>query len=148
MQTHPNLFMLEQYLYHHPGPQTLVMLSTGVEAYLKINWPLITHLEAESNYTRIHFFENPRPLLVRNCLKEFENKLPADCFLRIHRGDIINLFMITHYFPNERKVQLLDNTSLLVAPVHVHEFREKFQFWFGQLHSDPDTSPGESAPPS
>lgn len=56
----------------------------------------IVYLEAQSNYTEIHFLTEPK-LLASRTLKEFEELLPADSFFRAHHSYIINLNYIKRY---------------------------------------------------
>ena len=133
MQTHANLFMLEQYLHHHPECISPVMLCAHPNDYIPANIPLITCLRADSNYTRIHYFDKEHPVLMRQCLKEYEHLLPLDLFIRISRSCIINIFMVVHYHPNDRRVVLMDESSAEISPFHLREFKLKYEFWFGKL---------------
>ncbi len=56
----------------------------------------IVYLEAQSNYTLIHFLAEPK-LLASRTLKEFEELLPGDHFFRAHHSFIINLHYIKRY---------------------------------------------------
>jgi two-component system, LytTR family, response regulator len=56
----------------------------------------IVYLEAQSNYTVIHFLSEPK-LVASRTLKEFEELLPADAFFRAHHSFIINLQYIKRY---------------------------------------------------
>ena len=50
----------------------------------------IIRLEADSNYTRIHF-TNRKPLLVARVLKSFIPSLESRGFIRTHRTHLINV---------------------------------------------------------
>lgn len=56
----------------------------------------IVCLEAQSNYTVIHFLSDPK-LVASRTLKEFEELLPPDSFFRAHHSYIINLHYIKRY---------------------------------------------------
>jgi two-component system LytT family response regulator len=56
----------------------------------------IVCLEAQSNYTVIHFLSDPK-LVASRTLKEFEELLPTDSFFRAHHSYIINLNYIKRY---------------------------------------------------
>jgi two-component system LytT family response regulator len=56
----------------------------------------IVYLEAQSNYTVIHFLSEPK-LVASRTLKEFEELLPGDSFFRAHHSFIINLHYIKRY---------------------------------------------------
>ena len=56
----------------------------------------IIYLEASINYTHI-YLEDKRRYLVSRTLKEFEDILPEDTFLRIHHSHIINKNFVERY---------------------------------------------------
>lgn len=49
----------------------------------------LTHIEAEENYTRVHFADGA-PMLVRRPMGEWEKLLPAALFVRVDRSLIVN----------------------------------------------------------
>ena len=61
-----------------------------------INIEEIAHLEASNNYTVICLTGN-RKFLVSRTLKDFEDLLPRDRFVRIHQSYIINKYCIDRY---------------------------------------------------
>lgn len=60
----------------------------------------IKFITAENQYSCIGF-ANGKKKLIRKTLTDWENLLPADIFLRIHRGTIINTTYIIKYFKND-----------------------------------------------
>lgn len=53
----------------------------------------IVRIEASSNYSKI-YFNHTKPLLVAKVLHWFEDKLPGEIFIRVHRSHLVNkLFM-------------------------------------------------------
>ena len=60
----------------------------------------VIHLEANSNYTHIHFL-NKTKILASKTLKEFEELLPEDIFFRPHHSHIINLQYIKRYIKGD-----------------------------------------------
>ena len=65
-----------------------------------INIEEIAHLEASNNYTVICLTGN-RKFLVSRTLKDFEDLLPKDRFVRIHQSFIINKYCIDRYIRGE-----------------------------------------------
>ena len=65
-----------------------------------INIEEIAHLEASNNYTVICLTGN-RKFLVSRTLKDFEDLLPRDRFVRIHQSYIINKYCIDRYIRGE-----------------------------------------------
>jgi two-component system, LytTR family, response regulator len=60
----------------------------------------IIHLEAQSNYTILHFLNSPK-LTASRTLKEFEDILPHDIFFRPHHSHLINLNFIKKYIKGD-----------------------------------------------
>ena len=59
---------------------------------IKININDILYIEAERNYSKIHFKEKEH--LIVSTLKDLEEKLTVNHLMRIHRSFIVNLFHI------------------------------------------------------
>ena len=60
----------------------------------------IEYLEAQSNYTNLHFIKNSK-ILASKTLKEFEELLPEEKFFRPHHSFIINLNFIKRYLKGD-----------------------------------------------
>ena len=56
----------------------------------------IISLQADSNYTIIHK-QNMQKMVVTKTMKDFEDILDADQFVRIHKSHIVNIKCITEY---------------------------------------------------
>jgi two-component system LytT family response regulator len=72
----------------------------------------IIYLEAESNYTFI-FLQSGVKLTVSKTLKDFEELLPAQHFIRIHHSYIINKNHIRKYLKGDGGQVLMSNEKLL-----------------------------------
>lgn len=77
-----------------------------------INIEEIAHLEASNNYTVICLTGN-RKFLVSRTLKDFEDLLPRDRFVRIHQSYIINKYCIDRYIRGEGG-QVVLNTGVVL----------------------------------
>jgi DNA-binding LytR/AlgR family response regulator len=66
--------------------------------YDKVEFCNILWLEADSNYTFIH--TKTEKYIYSIVLKNFEDKLPHDTFIRVHRSYIVNLSCITGFEGN------------------------------------------------
>jgi two-component system LytT family response regulator len=73
----------------------------------------IIRCEAKNNYTRFHFIDQ-KMLVVARTLGDYENSLPSQFFLRIHRSDIINISHIRKQ-DNHGNMWLSDGTRLTVS---------------------------------
>ena len=58
-------------------------------------------IEAESNYARI-FARNSKPILVSKTLKDLEESLPPNVFLRVHKSHLVNRLHIKNLLPEQR----------------------------------------------
>jgi two-component system LytT family response regulator len=72
----------------------------------------IIYLEAESNYTVIHIDDRSK-IIVSKTLKDFEELLPPNIFLRIHHSYIINKNRIVKYLKGEGGQVIMTNGSTL-----------------------------------
>ncbi len=67
---------------------SLLMLNTSTGSFL-IDINTIVRIEASSNYSKI-YFSTGTMLLTAKVLKWFEEKLPHQCFTRLHRSHLVN----------------------------------------------------------
>ena len=75
----------------------------------------IIYLEAQVNYTHIHI-NNKQKYVVSRTIKDFEELLPADIFLRIHNSYIINKDYVEKYIRGDGgQVVLSEGTVLDVS---------------------------------
>lgn len=89
---------------------------------LFFNLPDIIRLEAQSNYTALHFINHPHVLASRT-LKEFGELLPGDIFFRAHHSHIINLRYIKRYIKGDGgRIEMQDGTLVDLARRRKEEF--------------------------
>jgi len=129
------LFLLNHYVQQHPGLMKPVLLYIRPGVYEKIEVPLIVHVKAESNCFAIYQYNTEQPIVISKCLANIEALLPADFFIRIHRSDIINIFMVARFYPDDGLITLLNRQEVRIAEKRVSAFTRKFQFWMGRLHA-------------
>lgn len=72
----------------------------------------IIYLEASDNYSNIYLSTNQK-FLVSRTLKDFEELLPADVFVRIHNSTIVNKFYVNKYVRGEGGQVVMRNGSVL-----------------------------------
>lgn len=88
------------------------------------------YLEASLNYTMIYLLGGER-LVASRTLKEFEELLPADYFVRIHHSYIINVNCVEKYIRGEGgQVVLFNNITLDVAKRKKQEFLKAIGYRF------------------
>ncbi len=88
-----------------------IPIPTG-EGLRFINMDDIIYLEASSNYTHI-FLRNTQKLLVSRTLKDFEELLPTETFVRIHHAHVINKSFIERYIRGDGGQVVLQNGIIL-----------------------------------
>lgn len=65
----------------------------------KVAYPEIVYLKGDGNYTTL--VTTKKTYSLRNILKEFEEILPEEVFIRIHKSFIVNLELISTISPKE-----------------------------------------------
>jgi two-component system LytT family response regulator len=73
----------------------------------------IIRLQAERNYTRF-FFRDKKEFLSAKTLKEYEELLPQERFIRVHRGHLVNKNYIARY-QRDGNLFLTDGSSVEVS---------------------------------
>ena len=84
----------------------------------------ILRLEANSNYTFLHFV-NGSKLLASKTLKEFEDLLPQKQFFRVHHSTIINLNYVRKYLKADGgSIEMTDGTLVDISRRKKDDFLE------------------------
>jgi two-component system LytT family response regulator len=89
--------LLLEHLNNKQPKRITIPTSDGLQF---INIEDIVYLEASNNYTNIYLSTNQK-LLVSRTLKDFEDILPSDTFLRIHHSTVINKYYVEKYIRGE-----------------------------------------------
>ena len=72
----------------------------------------IIYLEASDNYSNIYLSTNQK-FLVSRTLKDFEELLPEDTFIRIHNSTIVNKYYVDRYIRGEGGQVVMRNGNVL-----------------------------------
>lgn len=89
----------------------------------------IIYIEADSNYSVVHF-SNKDKITVSKVLREFEELLPGDQFVRIHKSSIINLNHLKEYnSKNGLQVFLKNGESINISRRRASDFFEKIKLF-------------------
>jgi two-component system LytT family response regulator len=89
----------------------------------------IIYIEADSNYSVVHF-ANQDKITVSKVLREFEELLPSDQFVRIHKSSIINLNHLKEYnSKNGLQVFLKNGESINISRRRASDFFEKIKLF-------------------
>ncbi len=89
----------------------------------------ILHIEADSNYSIFHLI-NGEKITVSKILKDYEELLPDDKFLRIHKSSIVNLRYITEYQTKNGLILSLSNgENITVSRRRASDFFERIKLY-------------------
>lgn len=91
-------------------PRRLALPTTEGLHFISI--PDILYMEASNNYTNIYLC-NGQKYLVSRTLKEYEDLVPADTFIRIHHSTIINKYFVEKYIRGEGGQVVMRNGNVL-----------------------------------
>ncbi|MEO6252398.1 MAG: LytTR family DNA-binding domain-containing protein [Ferruginibacter sp.] len=98
-QTKKQVELLQQNIQHQKKQLNKLAIPT-LEGLLFFDINDIIHLEANSNYTFIHFSGKPK-ITASKTLKDFEDILPETIFFRTHHSHLINLNYIKRYIKGD-----------------------------------------------
>jgi two-component system, LytTR family, response regulator len=103
-----------------------ITLPSG-QGYRLVEIDEIIHIEADSNYSIFHLVSLEK-ITVSKVLKDFEEILPDDKFVRIHKSSIVNLKYVKEYNNKNGLVLLLKNgESITVSRRRASDFFEKIK---------------------
>lgn len=90
----------------------------------------VAYLEASGNYTVLHFLDG-RQILVCKTLREVEQMLPTQTFVRIHRSHTIHLRHIKKYVRGKGGHVVLQNSvTLTVSAGQKDKFLDALKQYF------------------
>lgn len=104
-----------------------IVIKTNDRMYM-VKTTDIDWIEADDNYVRIHTGDKSH--LLRQTMKNMEDTLDPNLFLRIHRSVIVNMDRIKEiqqWFNNEYSVLLKDGTELTMSRGYRDKAREMFK---------------------
>ena len=98
----------------------------GEEGYALVRHEDILFCQADGSYTHL-FLTSGQSVKVCRKLKEVQEMIDSNDFLRIHHSHVINLNHIKRYSDNEQiQLILTDGTKLTVSRSRRSSFFEKF----------------------
>ena len=89
----------------------------------------IIRVEAISNYSKLYFC-NGKTLVVARVLQWFENVLPGNCFVRIHRTHLLNLQWMQTYRQTALQTVLYNGQVLPVSRRKLKGTTTAVSLWF------------------
>jgi DNA-binding LytR/AlgR family response regulator len=101
--------------------------------FLKVEYQLvkvvlkdITHVEAYKDYVKVHLKSKNHPLLSLTSMKNMEELLPKDRFMRVHRSFIVSL---DHIDSISKNVIHVGNQQIAVGDLYKDQFSEFISRW-------------------
>jgi two-component system, LytTR family, response regulator len=92
----------------------------------------IVMLEGDGNYTLL-YLRNGKKVLVSKTLKQFEDLLKDDCFVRVHKSYLINLCYLTTYnLKTDMNLWLENGWKVEVSRRRRKDFEEKMLCFLSQ----------------
>lgn len=120
-----NLTNLQQELTDRKAQKKL-SLPNG-QGYTMVDFNSIIHIEADSNYSIFNLSDKDR-ITVSKSLKEYEDILPEDQFIRIHKSSIINLnYLVEYNSRNGLEVILKDGSKIAVSRRRASDFLDRIR---------------------
>jgi DNA-binding LytR/AlgR family response regulator len=101
--------------------------------FLKVEYQLvkvvlkdITHIEAYKDYVKVHLNSKNHPLLSLTSMKNMEELLPKDRFMRVHRSFIVSL---DHIDSISKNVIHVGTQQIAVGDLYKEQFSEFVSRW-------------------
>jgi DNA-binding LytR/AlgR family response regulator len=101
--------------------------------FLKVEYQLvkvvlkdITHIEAYKDYVKVHLISKNHPLLSLTSMKNMEELLPKDRFMRVHRSFIVSL---DHIDSISKNVIHVGTQQIAVGDLYKEQFSEFVSRW-------------------
>ncbi|MFD2037253.1 LytR/AlgR family response regulator transcription factor [Belliella marina] len=110
----------------NPKPQTDYIFLKVEYQLVKIILKDITYIEAYKDYVKVHLRDKTNPILSLTSLKNMEELLPEDKFMRIHRSYIIAL---DHIESISRNTVQIGNANLAISENYKDNFMEFLNKW-------------------
>lgn len=106
-------------------PQEYIFLKVEYQL-VKVMLKDITHVEAYKDYVKVHLKSKPNPLLSLTSMKNMEELLPSDKFMRVHRSHIVAL---DHIDSVAKNVIHIGNHQISVGDNYKEPFLEFLSKW-------------------
>jgi len=119
-------FYIQTNSKEHSEPENYIFIKSE-NKLLKINFDDVEYIESMSEYVRIHLI-NEKPIMCLMSLKNLEQSLPEDIFMRVHRSYIVNLQKVTTIERN--RIIYKNNVSIPVSEQYKQNFKNYLKKYF------------------
>lgn len=121
------------YRYFEQGQRTQPVKTVPEYIFLKVEYQLvkvllkdIVYIEGYKDYIKVHLAEKSSPLLSLTSLKNMEELLPSEHFMRIHRSYIISL---DHIVSITKNTVNMGNLNITVSELYKEKFLQFVNRW-------------------
>lgn len=93
----------------------IIVMANGRPVFIKLSQ--IIYIEAENVYTLLYTSE-AKPVLVRKTMKQWEQILPENMFIRIHRSTIVNtnhIERVEKWFNRSYKINIKNSEKMFIV---------------------------------
>lgn len=101
-----------------------ITLNTSNNIY-KVFWEDVLYCESEGNYTTV-ITNNQKKIVASKTLKDIEQLLPVENFIRVHRSFLVNKKHIFEFNKIKNEIILNDGVSIPVSKGKKQELLEEF----------------------
>jgi two-component system LytT family response regulator len=110
---------------HQVMPKKIALPHLGGISFIEVDD--IVSLQADSNYTIVHL-NNMQKMVISKTLKDFEELLDGDVFVRIHKSYIVHLKYIKEYSTSDGgMVKMTDGNQWSISRRQLELFLEKMR---------------------
>lgn len=104
--------------------QDFITLNTSNNIY-KVFWKDLMFCESEGNYTTV-VINNGKKIVASKTLKDIEELLPSENFLRVHRSFLVNKNFIMEFNKIKNEIILQEGIAIPVSKGRKQELLEEF----------------------
>jgi two-component system, LytTR family, response regulator len=105
--------LLKENLQHQDKPHTKLIINTQEKIFL-VDFADIIRCESSENYT-LFFLKNNKKLLASQTLKNYEDILSVQNFLRVHQSHLINANYVKEFNKTESEILMIDDSRIPVS---------------------------------
>ncbi len=124
MPTSSQLALLQKQLRGEPVTKIAIPGQHGV-SFIDLNE--IVYVEASNNYSKL-ILTDDRHFLISKTLKDVQEILEEEHFLRVHRQFIINLNHVEQFNRNEGVLTMTNGDNIPIARNHKERLVEKYRW--------------------
>lgn len=116
--------VLEQWMKSNSNKKRNILIAKTEDGTISVPVDTILYIEGTGRYQTVHSRENAEPISVNYTMKDLEEKLEPQGFLRIHKGFLVN-FRFIKRLTNTDAI-LTNDEELPISRLRVQEIRNSY----------------------